>query len=152
MIKKQGAISKKRKKERREELYSDLEELRKTYRLTKGDFEKDISPMQHHYKAHIHSFVAQNLVESLWKSYKKLFYGNGKHIHYKKFDTLNSLESKNNKTGITYQNGEITWTGLSIPVKINPKNDYETEALKNEVAYCRIVRKFIKGRFNTIST
>lgn len=36
--------------------------------------------MQHHFKNYIDSFTAQKIATTLWKSYDKLFYGNGNKV------------------------------------------------------------------------
>ena len=39
-------------------------------------------------KDNIDSFTAQKIATTLWKSYDKLFFGNGEKIHYKKYNSL----------------------------------------------------------------
>ena len=70
----------------------------------------------------IDSFTVQKIATTLWKSYDKLFYGNGKTIHYKKYGELNSLEGKSNKTGIRIINDTLVWNGLEIPFIIDYDN------------------------------
>lgn len=84
---------------------------------------------------------------SLWKAYDKLFYKNRKHIYYKKYGTLNSLEGKSNKLGICFK--DDTSYGLKIPVKINYNNEYEYQASKSKIFYCRIIRKMNSSRRRT---
>jgi hypothetical protein len=71
----------------------------------------------------------------------KLLFGKGEEVHYKKYETLNSLEGKSNNTGIRFKDDNLLWNGLNIPVKINYNNPYEYQAMQNEIAYCRIIRK-----------
>ena len=44
------------------------------------------------FKENIDSFTAQKMATELWKSYDKLFYGNGRKVYYKKYGEFNSLE------------------------------------------------------------
>ena len=60
--------------------------------------------MQNHFKDNIDSFTVQKIATTLWKSYDKLFYGNGNKVYYKKYSELNSLEGKSNKTGMRIPN------------------------------------------------
>lgn len=129
------------------DIFKQFNELRKKYKISEYNFHTDVKPFQKYYKKHIDSFTAQKIGTNLWKSYEKFLFGNGKHIHFKKYDTFNSLEGKSNKSGIKFRNDKIEWNGLIIPVKIDYDNYYENEAMKSDIAYCRIVRKFIRGRY-----
>lgn len=130
----------------KKELFKKLDKLYADYGLTEYSFHKDVKSLQNHFKNNIDSLTAQKIATNLWKSYSKLLFGDGKAIHYKRYDTLNSLEGKNNKSGIKYRDGFIDWLGLNIKVFIH-NNIYETEALKNKICYVRIVRKYIKSKY-----
>lgn len=103
--------------------------------------------MQKHFSDNIDSHTAQKIASSLWKAYYKLFYGNGKKIHYKKYGNLNSLEGKSNKSGIRFKDDIVIWNGLKIPVIINYDNQYEYQVLESDIAYCRIIRKYIRNKY-----
>ena len=128
-------------------IWKEIDLMRKEYNLNEYSFHNDAKEMQKHYKDNIDSFTAQKIATRLWKSYDKLFFGNGKDIHYKKYETLNSLEGKSNSTGIRFRNDMLLWNGLKIPVKINYDNPYEYQAMQNEIAYCRIVRKYVRNKY-----
>lgn len=128
-------------------LYKQLNDLYKQFKLNEYSFHEDVRLMQHHYKDNIDSFTAQKIATNLWKAYEKLLYGDGKVIHYKKFDSLCSLEGKSNKTGIKFKDDMIIWNGLKIPVKIDYNNPYECQAMQNEICYCRITRKFVRNKY-----
>ena len=108
---------------------------------------QSVQRLQHHFSENIDSFTAQKIVSTLWSAYEKLFFGNGNKIHYKKYSTLNSLEGKSNSTGIRFKDDAILWNGLKIPVVIDYNNYYENQALKSEIAYCRIIRKFVRNKY-----
>lgn len=103
--------------------------------------------MQKHFSNNIDSLTAQKIASNLWKAYEKLFYGNGEKIHYKKYGNFNSLEGKSNKSGIRFKNNIIIWNKLKIPVIINYDNQYEYQALESDIAYCLIVRKYIRNKY-----
>jgi hypothetical protein len=125
----------------------ELNALRLEYRITEYDFHADVKAMQHTFKKNIDSFTAQKIATRLWAAYDKLIFGDGREIRYKRVDTLNSLEGKTNGTGIRLKESNLEWLGLSIPIHINEKNDYELEALTYPIAFNRIIRKFIKGKW-----
>lgn len=121
----------------------------KEFNLSEYSFYSDIKYMQKHFKDNIDSTTAQKIASNVWATYDKLLYGNGNIIHFKKFnDGLNSLESNSNKAGIMYkiETNTLKWKGLNIKVQ-SKFNDYEISALRNEIKYCRIVRKFIRGKY-----
>ena len=124
-----------------------LNDLYKQYRVSEYSFYKDVKQMQKHFKNNIDSYTSQKIASTLWKFYEKLFFGNGNKIHYKKYNSLNSLEGKSNKTGIRFKDDCLLWNGLNIPVLIDYDNYYEYQAMQNEIVYCRIVRKFIRNKY-----
>ena len=115
--------------------------------MSEYSFHKDVQKLQHHFSENIDSFTAQKIASTLWSSYEKLFFGNGEEVHYKKYGSLNSLEGKSYKNGIRFKNNMILWNGLKMSVVINYNNYYECQALKSEIAYCRVTRKFVRDKY-----
>lgn len=139
-------LTKDRKKEK--PIWKEISAIRKQYGMSEYSFHNDVKKMQRHFSDNIDSFTAQKIASSLWKAYDKFFYGNGKKIYYKKYGSMNSLEGKSNKTGIHFKNDRILWNGLKIPVIIDYNNYYEYQALQCDISYCRIVRKYVRNRYN----
>lgn len=135
-------------KKQDKDIWKQIDEVRKQYRLSEYAFHEDIKEMQHHFKDNMDSFTAQKIATTLWKSYDKLFYGNGNKVYYKRYGALNSLEGKSNKTGIRFKDDSLVWNKLKIPVDIDYDNHYEYQALQCPISYCRIVRKFIKHKYH----
>lgn len=129
------------------DIWKQINDIRKQFGMSEYSFYKDVKRLQHHFSENIDSFTAQKIVSTLWSAYEKLFFGNGNKIHYKKYSTLNSLEGKSNSTGIRFKDDAILWNGLKIPVVIDYDNYYENQALKSEIAYCRIIRKFVRNKY-----
>ena len=128
-------------------IWKQIGQMRKEYGLTEYSLHADVKEMQKHFKKNIDSFTAQKIAPTLWKSYDKLFYGNGKRVYYKKYGDMNSLEGKSNYTGIRFVNEHLIWNGLNIPVVIDWNNPYEYQAMQSEISYCRIVRKFVRNKY-----
>ena len=128
-------------------IWKKIDDMRKEYGLSEYSFHEDVKQMQKHFKDNIDSFTAQKIATELWKSYDKLFYGNGKKVYYKKYGELNSLEGKSNKTGIRFKDNMVLWNGLEMPAVIDYDNDYEYQVMQSDICYCRIVRKFIRNRY-----
>lgn len=128
-------------------IWKQINEIRKQFGMSEYSFYKDVQRLQRHFSKNIDSHTTQRIASNLWRAYEELFYGNGEQIHYKKFGSINSLEGKSNKTGIRFKDNTILWNGLKIPVIIDYNNYYENQALKSEIAYCRITRKFIRNKY-----
>jgi len=137
----------KAKLKRKTELCKQLNCLYKIYKLSEYSFHTDVKSMQKHFKDNIDSFTAQKIATNLWKAYDKLLFGNGDTIHYKRYNTFNSFEGKSNACGIRFVGDNLLWNGLTIPVSIDYNNPYEYQALQNNIAYCRIVRKFVRSKY-----
>ena len=129
------------------EIWKQINNIRKQYSMSEYSFYKDVKKMQKHFKDNIDSFTSQKIAAALWKSYDKLFYGNGKKVYYKKYGELNSLEGKSNQTGIRIINDTLVWNGLKIPVIIDYDNYYEYQAMQSKICYNRIIRKYVRNKY-----
>ena len=129
------------------EIWKQINDIRKQYGMSEYSFHEDVKQMQRHFKDNIDSFTAQKIATTLWKSYDKLFYGNGTKVYYKKYGEFHSLEGKSNKSGIRFKDDMILWNGLEIPVVIDYDNYYEYQAMKSDICYNRIVRKYVRNKY-----
>lgn len=134
-------------KNKDKDIWKQINDIRKQFGMSEYSFYHDVKKLQHHFSDNIDAYTARKIASNLWKAYEKLFYGNGEKIHYKRYGSLTSLEGSSNKQGIRFKNDTILWNGLKVPVIINYNNCYETQALKSEIAYCCIVRKFIRNKY-----
>lgn len=129
------------------EIWQQINDIRKQYDMSEYSFYKDVQQIQKHFKDNIDSFTARKIASKLWKSYDKLFFGNGKKVYCKRYGDLNSLEGASNKQGIRIVDNTLVWNGLKIPVIIDYDNYYECQAMQSEIRYNRIVRKYIRNKY-----
>ena len=134
-------------KKKDKSIWKEIDEIRKEYNMSEYSFYADVKEMQHHFSKNIDAHTAQKIASNLWSAYEKFFYGNGKIIHYKRYGDLNSLEGSSNRQGIRFRNNVIFWNGLKIPVIINYNNYYEYQAMQSDIAYCRIIRKYVRNKY-----
>lgn len=123
------------------------------YRLNEYSLHDDIAEMQHHFKDNIDAFTAQKIASRVWKAIENSLFSRGKEVHFKSYNKgLDSIEGKSNDTGIRYniKDNVCLWNGLKISVQLNINNDYEVDSLRNKICYCRIKRKFVRGRYKYI--
>jgi hypothetical protein len=133
--------------------YNIKNDLLAEYKLNEYSLHEDVKNMQHHFKDNIDSFTAQKIASRVWTALNDNLFGKGEEVHFKPyFKGLNSLEGKSNKTGIRYdiENNLFLWNGLAIPTMLDINNDYEINALRNKICFCRIKRKFVRGKYKYI--
>lgn len=143
----------KKRKKLSKSYYDIKNEMLSNFKLNEYSLHADITKMQHHFKLHIDSFTAQKIASRVWTAFDKVLLADGEEFHFKKYNNpLNSLEGKSNSTGIKYdiENNLFLWNGLKIPVQLYINNDYEINALRNKICYCRIKRKFVRGKYKYI--
>ncbi len=118
-----------------------LLELRKEYRISKFEFEKDIQPHRRFYSKNIDAHTGAKLANRLWESVEKLLFSDGEELHFKKRNSMKTIQCKTNKSGIRFDKkmSVVKWNGLTMPVSI--RTDYEKEAIDTcDIAYCMIKR------------
>lgn len=121
-------------------------ELNKNYGLTEYSLHEYIKPMQHHFKKNVDSFTAQKIATRCFNAFQKLMFHQANRVCFKKYGEMNSVEGKSNQTGIRFKDNTLMWNGLKIPVIVKKNDAYAQMALINKIKYCRIVRKFIRGK------
>ena len=147
------------KQPKSEERSNQLTELREQYDVSKTGAERIVKDMGKHYKkkkpknpknkqrVHLDSLVVQKIALAVWDSVSDyLFNSKTKKVHFKKFGQFDTIEGKNNKSGLTYENGILYWNGLELKVHFPKKDQYLAKAMHDEIAYCRLIRKTIRGK------
>lgn len=128
-------------------IWKQIGEIRKQYGMSEYSFNNDATKIRHHFSDNIDSNTVQAIAKNLWQAYDNFFYGNGEKIRYKKYGSLNSLEGKSNRQGIRFREDTVYWKGLKIPVVIDYNNYYERQSLESDIAYCRIIRKYVRNKY-----
>ncbi|NJD54410.1 MAG: hypothetical protein FIB07_16295 [Candidatus Methanoperedens sp.] len=102
-------------------------------------------------KEHINSHITQKIATRAFKAVQKKAFGKAKNVRFKGKNQFDTLEGKNNLTGLIFRNNTLYWSGLEIPCMIDETNKVIAYGLKSEhkIKYCRIVRRKIysKNRF-----
>lgn len=96
--------------------------------------------------------TVQKIATQAWLAMDKQLKGDANTVYFKKLGEMNSLEGKNNESGITLRedkqgNKLIRWFGLEIPL-VQKKNDtFSKECFKNHrIKYVRIIKRVIRGK------
>lgn len=125
----------------------EFSRLNKEYGLTEYSLHAYVKPIQHHFKDNIDSFTAQKIATRAFRAFEKYMFHQAKKVYFKKYNELNSLEGKSNKTGIRFIDDRLVWNKLEIPVIIKKNDEYAQMALESEIKYCRVLRRFIRGKY-----
>ena len=131
----------------RKELYNKLNDIYTKYNLTQYSLYADVKPMYKHFKDNIGSLECQAIADRVWSKFDKLLFGKANRVCFDKFGEYNTIENKWNKSGMKYSDGFIIWSRLKIPVIIKQNDIYAQTAIQDNIKYCRIVRKLIRGKY-----
>lgn len=119
-------------------------EINKKYNLTEYSLHTFVKPMGKYHN--IHSAITQKIATRCFNAFSKYMYHQAKRVNYIKYNELNSIEGKQNSTGITYRDGYVKFNKLNIPVIIKSNDTYAQNAIQDKIKYCRILKKEIKGK------
>lgn len=137
-------------KDFKKSLYQEIKDLMIEYKVTKSDLEKYMKVgNKRAFCRSINSDVFQTLAKELYKSVESSLF-KGTEIKYRKFGTTNTLSSKAKYSTIILNEDKKSFKYRKEVFKLKPireKDYYLQEALKNEIAICRIVRKPIKNKY-----
>lgn len=141
-------------------------EVLKEYGLTEYGFKNEVLKQRAVYKTNISSTVAYLSVASpLWVAMDKYLFGNGKTLHYKKYNTLNSMASdgksgirmvdKDGKAIFSRESAMPIWINMSVPkgktllmpVIIDKKDLYKIEMMSRKLKVIRITRKLCGAKY-----
>jgi hypothetical protein len=137
----------------------DKRKLLNALGLSEYSFKTDIKQYYKYFIDNIGSSVAVHCIaDQVWTAFDKVLYGNGKEPHLKKkgemFSIRGAANTSKTKDGqyrsggleIIYEDGVVKWKGLSLPVKLDPNNSYETQMLSHRVKYCRLLKRVGKNK------
>lgn len=125
-----------------------LKELIAGYGLTEHKLQAYTDPFYKRYNKDIDSLTVQKIATQVWKAVEKVLYGNGKRIHFHSYFNLDSIEGKNNSSGIKFRDNRLKWNGLDIQAQIHKEDKYADEALTHRIKYCRIKRMAVGNRYH----
>lgn len=122
-------------------------DLLKSAGFTEYGFIGDMRPLYKCFRSNIDSNMAPAIAQDVWRAFQKFLYGNGKVLRYKRAGEVNVLSGQRSRSSIRWYGDRIWFNGLTIPVKIAADNQYEQEMLSRRIKFCRVMRRWIKGRY-----
>ena len=127
-------------------IWRQIYEICNQYGISEFSLQKDVKQMQQHFKDDIDTATAQKIATKVWRAYCDLFNGCTKEVRHQTYEEFDSLEGKQNKSGIRFRDGVILWKGLEIPVVMDCDN-HEHQPIQRDNCYCRIVRKSAQNKY-----
>lgn len=129
-----------------------LSDIRLQYGLSEYQFMHYIGKLNKQYPQ-IGYDVTSGVARKVWSGTQKVLFENGKFLHFKKKEEVNSYESVHATNCIIYKDGYINNKGLKIKLQVSYRNKQVLYTLKDvdngkiRVKYCRIIRRFIKNKY-----
>lgn len=134
------SLSKKEQKEALKELGKERQELMQNAGISKYGFQHEIIRFRQQYGQYINSQVGKRIADTVWQKFEKYIFGDGKQIHFRKWNECRSIESSSPTQGIVFKGNHVMiGKGFNIKVKLD-NTDYERECLSHRIKYCRIIR------------
>lgn len=146
----------------RKQYAAELNECLEFYGASKKDMESFATQfLNPKFKGILGSQQIQVEADRVWFGMEKVFFGDGRDIHYKKYRDIRTIRGKQNTTGIRFIKDilSVFWNGHTIPVVCKKRLDkaavdgvknkdtaYKLESLSGDTRYCEIVREeFMDG-------
>ena len=123
------------------------------YGLTKKDLQQYAKEQQYKYKKYISSQMTNAITDIVLKSIQEYLYGDGKKIHYKRFEDIHTVSAKNLVNGIKL---DIEYNVCIFPNKFRCHyvfknyNSYIKECFEKDIPfikYCRIVKEPFNNKY-----
>lgn len=130
----------------RKKLLKEQDCLIEQYRLRKFDICRDTTKYRQYFKDHTDSPIVQNLANEVWQAIDSLIRGRAQQVHFKQYGQMKSLAGKTNRSSIKLRGDRLVWKGLEIPVRKKKNSRYEEQALAQEIRFCRIKKRIIRGK------
>ena len=92
---------------------------------------------------HLDSLTVQKLASRAYAAANLLLLGRAKRVRFKGKQQMDTLEGKNNESGIRWRQDHLEWSGLVLPGLLDPRDLVQTHGLAARIKYVRIVRRKI---------
>ena len=126
-----------------------LNDYRASIGLSEAGLQSYIKVWQHHYKNHISSQQAQKEATRVYNGVRKIVFGKGKKLHFRKSNDCLTICGKSPKNGVSFDRDSMKfkWINETFSLKpIDPDNTYVLQVLFPNgaeplpLSYCEIKR------------
>lgn len=123
-----------------------FKELEKKYGLKGTSLNKLITSLRVNEFKDLGSHITIKLQLRASRAIEKMRYGNAERVNFVRYNEMTSIESSDNKQGIKFRDNIVIFNKLKIPVRLKENDVYAHSALRNNIRFCRILRKEINGK------
>ncbi|MGN0240544.1 MAG: hypothetical protein ACI4CS_02560 [Candidatus Weimeria sp.] len=128
----------------KKDLSDRMKIIRQDIGLSEYSLQSYIKVCAKQYNRLLSSQQVQKEATRIWQSVEKYLFGNGKAVHFKKYQDFDTIGGKSNKNGMRFDKSTFTavWMGHTYKAK-HPKRssqDYVYEALSSVISYCEVKR------------
>ncbi len=92
---------------------------------------------------HLDSLTVQKIASRAYQAANRLLLGQAKRVRFKGKNQMDSVEGKNNESGIRWCGNRVEWCGLRLPACLDPRDQVIAHGLASRVKYVRLVRRKI---------
>lgn len=145
-----GLSSKKKKlskeqKKRKQELANLMNAKIEEYHLLKTDFEQYIKTMQHNHKNYISSQQAQAEVNAVYSGVKKVLYGDGERLRFKRYNEFDCIKQKSSSNGVIIRDwSKIKFMGHFYKLVLPEDTPYMNEMVNRVILSVDVVYTSLK--------
>ncbi len=124
-----------------------FKDLNRGFEFTEFDIHHYAVGIRHGwFKEHINVHIAEKIATRAFKAVQKIAFRKAKHVRFKGKNQFDTLEGKNNDTGLIFGDNVLSWSGLEIPCIVDEKSELIKYGLQHRVKYCRLVRRKINSK------
>jgi transposase len=95
---------------------------------------------------HLDSLTVQALASRVFRAAQRFAFGKGGRPRFKGYGQIDSVEGKDNSSGIRWRKGFVEWTGLSLKAIIDPNDEVVAHGLAQRVKHVRLIRRKLNGK------
>lgn len=133
-------------RKRKKELSSQMSAIRTGTGLSEYDLQSYIKVSGKQFTKCLSSQQIQKEATHVWKGVEKVLFGDGKKLHFKKYENFNTVSGKSNLNGARFdkESFSVGWLGMVLPCR-KPRSikekEYVEKTLSDDISYCDIERK-----------
>src|SRR5258708_17853484 len=87
---------------------------------------------------HLDSLTTQKIASRAYQAANRLLLGQARRVRFKGRNQLDSIEGKNNASGLRWRGDRVEWSGLVLPGLLDPWDLVQNHGLASRVKYVRL--------------
>ena len=119
-----------------------LKDKREEYGLSDYAFQAYLKVHGRRIANYLDANTVQKIATRVWQGASAVLFGRGRKVYYQDYEHFVSLEGKDNKCGMLFRNGCLSWQGYKVPIRVRAGDRWLQRALQDRVKYCRVVARW----------